>query len=70
MCLLDTTHCLGLLFGFPNVIEVVESLGEIEISTNVAVCGELLYGVYKSSQVDKSLDNMERFLRQVCIYDL
>lgn len=70
MYLLDTTHCLGLLFGFPNVVKVVESLDETEISTNVAVCGELLYGVYKSCQVDKNLDNMERFLRQIRIYDI
>jgi tRNA(fMet)-specific endonuclease VapC len=70
MYLLDTTHCLGLLFGFPNVVGIVESLDEAEISTNVAVCGELLYGVYKSAQVDKNLDDIEKFLRQIIIHDI
>jgi len=70
MYLLDTTHCLGLLFGFPNVVGIVESLDEAEISTNVAVCGELLYGVYKSAQVDKNLDDIERFLKQIIIHDI
>jgi len=70
MYLLDTTHCLGLLFGFPNVVRIVESLDETEISTNVAVCGELLYGVYKSAQIDKNLDDIEKFLKQIIIHDI
>jgi len=70
MYLLDTTHCLGLLFGFPNVVKIVESLNNIEISTNVAVCGELLYGAYKSIQISKNLEDIERFLKQIQIHDI
>jgi tRNA(fMet)-specific endonuclease VapC len=70
MYLLDTTHCLGLLFGFPHVVRIVESLDEAEISTNVAVCGELLYGVYKSAQIEKNLDDIEKFLKQIIIHDI
>jgi tRNA(fMet)-specific endonuclease VapC len=70
MYLLDTTHCLGLLFGFPNVVQIAEALDDTEISTNVAVCGELLYGAYKSAQVDKNLADVEEFLKQILIHDI
>jgi len=55
MYLLDTTHCLGVLFGFPNVREKLENIRHIEIATNVIVRSELLYGVYKSEQVADNL---------------
>jgi tRNA(fMet)-specific endonuclease VapC len=70
MYLLDTTHCLKLLFGLPNIAQKIESLGTIRLSTSIAVCGELLYGVYKSERVIENLRDLEKFLRNIIIYDI
>jgi tRNA(fMet)-specific endonuclease VapC len=70
MYLLDTTHCLGFLFGLPNIIQKTESLDSMRLSTSIAVCGELLDGVYKSERVIENLHDLERFLRNIIIHDI
>jgi tRNA(fMet)-specific endonuclease VapC len=60
MYLLDTTHCLGYLFGFENTVSKFRDLGAEQLSTSVVVRGELLYGVYKSDQINENLSLVEK----------
>jgi tRNA(fMet)-specific endonuclease VapC len=70
MYLLDTTHCLGALFGFPNVRRKLENDRYIEISTNVIVRCELIYGAYKSEQVTNNLQRIEIFLKALRLFNI
>jgi tRNA(fMet)-specific endonuclease VapC len=67
MYLLDTTHCLGYLFGFERIVEKFREVGAKQLATSVVVRGELLYGVYKSEQIDGNLYLVEKLFDIISI---
>ena len=70
MYLLDTTHCLQIIFGFPQFDENRKALEDILLNTCVIVRGELLYGVFKSERVSENLNKFENFLSSMQVYSI
>jgi len=68
MYLLDTTHCLDLIWGFLD--EKLNSLDESFISTSVISSGELMFGAYKSEQVNDNLKEVFDFLMDIIVYEV
>ena len=70
MYLLDSTHCLSVLHGFPGIIQKLDDNRDVELSINVVVVSELIYGAYKSEQVLPNLQRIELFLEDFIIFDM
>ena len=70
MYLLDTTHCIDILNAKAYMIDKIEELGNLNLSTCVIVQGELLYGAFISDRVTENLNDIGEFLRNMIIYDL
>ena len=70
MYLLDTTHCLLFILGFPKISDKRNSLGDILLTTSVIVRGELLYGAHKSGRLLESLAKVEGFFEDIIIYHI
>lgn len=68
MYLLDTTHCLNLIWGFLD--EKLNSLGEALISTSVISSGELIFGAYKSEQANDNIKEVLDFLMDIIVYEI
>jgi tRNA(fMet)-specific endonuclease VapC len=68
MYLLDTTHCLDLIWGFLD--EKLNSLDESLISACVISSGELMFGAYKSEQVSNNLLEVFDFLMDIIVYGI
>ncbi|MBM3211091.1 type II toxin-antitoxin system VapC family toxin [Candidatus Poribacteria bacterium] len=68
MYLLDTTHCLQIIFGFPQFDEKRKELEKVLLATCAIVRGELLYGVFKSERLDDNLHKVENFLESMRVY--
>jgi tRNA(fMet)-specific endonuclease VapC len=68
MYLLDTTHCLDLIWGFLD--EKLNSLDEALISACVISCGELMFGAYKSEQINDNLREVFDFLMDIIVYEI
>ena len=68
MYLLDTTHCLDLIWGFLD--EKLNSLDESLISACVISSGELMFGAYKSEQVSDNLKEVFDFLMDIIVYEI
>ena len=70
MYLLDTTHCLQIIFGFPQFDEKREALENVVLTTCVIVRGELLYGAFKSDRSTDNLGKVESFLKSMRVYPI
>jgi tRNA(fMet)-specific endonuclease VapC len=70
MYLFDTTHCLKALFGFPSVKSKLADNSQAGIFTNVIVRSELIFGAYKSEQIESNLHRIEIFLKELTIFDI
>lgn len=68
MYLLDTTHCLDLIWGFLD--EKLNLLDRALISTSVISGGELIFGAYKSEQVDENIKEVFDFLMDIIVYEV
>ena len=70
MYLLDTTHCLQFILGFPKIQEKQSILGSDLITTSVIVRGELLFGAHKSGRLIDSLTKIEAFFEDITVYPI
>jgi len=70
MYLLDTTHCLQIIFGFPQFNEKRKELENVTLATCTIVRGELLYGVFKSERPNENLCKVENFLESMRVYPI
>ncbi len=70
MYLLDTTHCLQFILGFPKIQEKQSILGSDLITTSVIVRGELLFGAHKSGRLIDSLTKIETFFEDITVYPI
>jgi len=70
MYLLDTTHCLQFILGFPGISDKRSSLGDVSLATSVIVRGELLFGAHKSGRLLESLAKVESFFRDMIVYHI
>jgi tRNA(fMet)-specific endonuclease VapC len=70
MYLLDTTHCIDILNAKTYVVDKIEELGNLNLSTCVIVQAELLYGAFISDRVTENLNDIGEFLRNMIVYDL
>lgn len=68
MYLLDTTHCLNLIWGFLD--EKLNSLGGALISTSVISSGELIFGAYKSEHANDNIKEVLDFLMDIIVYEI
>ncbi len=68
MYLLDTTHCLDLMWGYLD--EKLNSLDGSVISTCIISSGELIFGAYKSEQVNNNLKKVFDFLMDIIVYEI
>lgn len=68
MYLLDTTHCLQIIFGFPQFDENRKILEKVTLTTCAIVRGELIYGVFKSERFADNLDKVEKLLASMRVY--
>jgi tRNA(fMet)-specific endonuclease VapC len=70
MYLLDTTHCLQIIFGFPQFDEKRKILEKVTLTTCAIVRGELIYGAFKSEQFTANLAKVEKFLASMRVYPI
>lgn len=70
MYLLDTTHCLQFILGFPKIQEKQSILGSDLITTSVIVRGELLFGAHKSGRLIDSLAKIGAFFEDITVYPI
>jgi len=68
MYLLDTTHCLSLIWGL--IDEKLKSLDKAFISTCVISYGELIFGAYKSEQVRENLQEVFDFWKDIIVHKI
>jgi len=68
MYLLDTTHCIALFNNKPSVVQKLNELGKLKISTSVIVRGELFFGVYKAERLTENLQQINTFLDYIQIH--
>ena len=68
MYLLDTTHCLSLIWGL--IDEKLRSLDKAYVSACVVSSGELIFGAFKSEQVNDNLQEVLDFLSDVIVYEI
>ena len=68
MYLLDTTHCLSLIWGL--IDEELSSLGKASISTCVISYGELIFGAYKSERVKDNLRAVFDFWKDIIVHKI
>jgi len=66
MYLLDTTHCLSLIWGL--IDEELKSLAEVSISTCVISYGELIFGAYKSERFRDNLRAVLDFWKDIIVH--
>ena len=67
MYLLDTTHCIRFLYSDPLVLNKIRSLDKTDISINVIVGGEMLYGIYKSNFFEINMKRLVEFFDSIYI---
>ncbi len=68
MYLLDTTHCLSLIWGL--IDEKLKSLDKAFVSACVVSSGELIFGAFKSEQVSDNLQEVFDFLNDIIVYKI
>ena len=67
MYLLDTTHCLQFILGFPKIQHKQGVLRTELVVTNVIVRGELLFGAHKSGRLTDSLTKIDAFFEDITV---
>jgi len=68
MYLLDTTHCLSLIWGL--IDEKLQSLDKVLISACVISYGELIFGAYKSERVSDNLQEVFDFWKDIIVHKI
>ena len=68
--LLDTTHCLYALFGFPNMEKMANVIPAAKLVTSVITMSELFYGAFKSERTTSNLSRIETFLQNMKVYSI
>jgi tRNA(fMet)-specific endonuclease VapC len=68
MYLLDTTHCIALFNNKPNIVQKLNALEMLRVSTSVIVRGELFFGVYKAERFIENLQQIKSFLDYIKVY--
>ncbi len=70
MYMFDTTHCIKLMSGDPNLTKRMSDIPDVQIVTCLIVHGELMFGVHKSDQFDQNLRRLDSFFIEIPIYGL
>jgi tRNA(fMet)-specific endonuclease VapC len=68
MYLLDTTHCIALFNNKPNIVQKLNALEKLRVSTSVIVRGELFFGVYKAERFIENMQQIKSFLDYIKVY--
>ena len=68
--LLDTTHCLYAMFGFPNMEKMANIIPNSKLVTSVITMSELIYGAFKSERVTSNLSRIKIFLQNMEVYPI
>lgn len=68
--LLDTTHCLYAMFGFPNMEKMANVIPAAKLVTSVITMSELLYGAFKSERAISNLSRIENFVQNMEVYPI
>jgi len=68
MYLLDTTHCLSLIWGL--IDEKLKSLDKAFISACVVSSGELIFGAFKSERANDNIQEVLDFLSDIIVYKI
>ena len=70
MYLLDTTHCIKSMSGDYELDYKLSNMPDVQIATCLIVCGELMFGAYKSDQFSENLHRLENFFAEIPIYGM
>ena len=70
MYLLDSTHCIMIMSNKEAILQKIESLIDVPISTCSVVIGELFFGAYKSNQTQHNIRLIEQFFNKMHIYQI
>ncbi len=70
MYLLDSTHCIMIMSNKEAILQKIESLIDVPISTCSVVIGELFFGAYKSDQTQRNIQLIEQFYNKMHIYQI
>jgi len=70
MYLLDTTHCLQFILGFPKIQDKRSILDSSIVTTSVIARGELLFGAHKSGRLMDSLIKIDTFFDDITVYPI
>jgi tRNA(fMet)-specific endonuclease VapC len=70
MYLLDSTHCIMIMSNKEAILQKIESLIDVPISTCSVVIGELFFGAYKSDQTQLNIQLIEQFFNKMHIYQV
>lgn len=70
MYLLDSTHCIMIMSNKEAILQKIESLINVPISTCSVVIGELFFGAYKSDQTQRNIQLIEQFFNKMHIYQV
>ena len=70
MYLLDSTHCIMIMSGDEALLQRIDSLFEIPMSTCSVVIGELFFGAYKSDQTIRNIQLIDFFLSKMYVYQI
>lgn len=69
--LLDTNHCSLIINKNPQILSRLTSLNRNDLlTTNVIVCGELMYMAQNSEYKEKNLPSVRSFIDNIHIYSI
>jgi predicted nucleic acid-binding protein len=72
MVCLDTTFLADIIRKNPDAIKTLTELADADetLTTTIITCAELIYGAYKSNNVDKEKGKMKLVLSRFIVYGL